>query len=98
MDSNAILKVLLKNSSIKMKELSMNDGVTTIEAEKFEKGTFVNILAPDERLIALPVGLYTLDNGNFLEVIEEGVINYYGKEKPTNSAILKALRNRVIKN
>jgi len=89
---NEILKTLLKNvSNQKMQLLTMNDKVTTIEAERFEKGMYVNIVT-DEKIIALPEGIYELDNKKFLEVVDEGIVNYYGDTKPNENAVLSKLK------
>lgn len=89
---NAILKTLLKNvSNVKMKELTMNDKVTVIQAEKFEKGMYVNIVT-DDRIIALPEGIYELDNKKFLEVVDEGIINSFGEKRPNENAVLSKLK------
>lgn len=52
--------------------MKLDDGVV-IEAESFESGQDVMVVTDDGR-VPLPVGEYTLENGQMLIVEEEGVI------------------------
>lgn len=72
--ANEILKKIgLKAVEVKLETMTLPDGVTTIEAEAFEVGMPVFVVA-DGAQIALPVGEYDLGDGRVLVVIEEGVI------------------------
>lgn len=71
---NSLLKsVGLKAEEIRLEEMKLIDGVTTIEAEVFEVGYPVFIIA-EGASIALPVGEYELEDGNILTVVDEGII------------------------
>ena len=71
---NSLLKsVGLKAEEIRLAEMKLIDGVTTIEAESFEAGQPVFIIA-EGASIALPVGEYELEDGNILVAVEEGII------------------------
>ena len=58
---------------VKFAQMSLDNG-TVLEAEAFEAGNEVFIVNEEER-IALPVGEYTLADGNVLYVAEEGIIS-----------------------
>jgi hypothetical protein len=71
---NEVLKKIgLKAEEIQLAQMMLTDGVTTLEAEAFEAGFPVNIVAEDQ-LIPLPVGEYELEDGRILVVAEEGMI------------------------
>ena len=71
---NTILrKVGLKAVEVKLEQMKLADGVTTIEAELFEAGQPVFVVT-EEATIALPIGEYELEDGRILVCEEEGVI------------------------
>ena len=57
---------------VKFAQMNLENG-TVLEAEAFEAGNEVFIVNEEDR-IALPIGEYTLADGNVLYVAEEGVI------------------------
>lgn len=57
---------------VKFEQMTLENG-TVLEAEAFEAGNEVFIVNEEER-IAVPVGEYTLADGRFLYVTEEGMI------------------------
>jgi len=63
----------LLGMEVKLGTMKLSDGVTVLEAEVFEAGAEVFILAEDQK-IALPVGEYELEDSKMLVVIEEGII------------------------
>jgi hypothetical protein len=72
--ANEILrKIGLKAVEVKLEQMILPDGVTTIEAEVFEAGQPVFVITEDAQ-IALPVGEYELEDGRTLVVVEEGII------------------------
>jgi len=75
MKANELLKKILLEMSKKKVHLGQAtlDNGTVIEAENFEVGAEVFIVTEDER-IPLPVGEYTLEDGEVLVVNEEGLI------------------------
>ncbi len=58
---------------VKLATMKLSDGVTILEAEIFEAGAEVFVVAEDQK-IALPVGEYELEDGKILVVSEEGII------------------------
>lgn len=66
------VKTLL-GMEVKLATMKLSDGVTVIEAEMFEAGAEVFVLAEDQK-IALPVGEYELEDGKILVVQQEGII------------------------
>ena len=64
----------LLGMEVKLGTMKLSDGVTVLEAEMFEAGAEVFILAEDQK-IALPVGEYELEDSRILVVSEEGIIS-----------------------
>ena len=70
---------------VKLAQATLENG-TVIESENFAAGSEVFIVTEDEK-VALPVGEYTLEDGEMLKVEEEGVIASIGKaEEPAEEA------------
>ena len=63
----------LLGMEVKLATMKLSDGVTILEAEMFEAGSEVFVVAEDQK-IALPVGEYELEDGKILVVSEEGMI------------------------
>ena len=63
----------LLGREVKLATMKLSDGMTILEAEVFEAGAEVFIVAEDQK-IALPVGEYELEDSKMLVVIEEGII------------------------
>lgn len=63
----------LLGMEVKLATMKLSDGVTVLEAEAFEAGNEVFVVAEDQK-IALPVGEYELEDGKILVVSEEGMI------------------------
>lgn len=63
----------LLGMEVKLATMKLSDGVTILEAEMFESGSEVFVVAEDQK-IALPVGEYELEDGKILVVSEEGII------------------------
>lgn len=63
----------LLGMEVKLATMKLSDGVTVLEAEMFEAGAEVFVVAEDQK-IALPVGEYELEDGKILVVSEEGII------------------------
>jgi hypothetical protein len=64
----------LLGMEVKLATMKLSDGVTVLEAESFEAGSEVFIVAEDQK-IALPVGEYELEDSRMLVVMEEGIIS-----------------------
>jgi hypothetical protein len=75
---------------VKLAQATLENG-TVIEAENFSKGNEVFIVTEDEK-VPMPVGEYTLEDGEVLMIKEEGVIDSVGakeEEKEEASEELK---------
>ena len=70
---NDITKMLNLSTEVKLEEQKLENG-TIIEAEKFESEQEVFIKTDDEK-VPLPVGMYELEDGKQLIVVDEGIIN-----------------------
>lgn len=66
-----------ETQEVKLAQATLENG-TVIESEDFAIGSEVFIVTDDEK-VALPVGEYTLEDGEQLKVEEEGVIAAIGK-------------------
>ena len=64
------------SEEVKLAQATLENG-TVIESESFEAGSEVFIVTEDEK-VALPVGEYTLEDGEILVVEEEGIIASIG--------------------
>lgn len=64
----------LLGMEVKLATMKLSDGVTVLEAEAFEAGAEVFVVAEDQK-IALPIGEYELEDGRILVVVEEGMIS-----------------------
>ena len=67
------IKTLL-GMEVSLEQMKMADGVTVVEADKFEMDNEVFVVTPDEQKIPVPVGEYELENGMILVVEVEGII------------------------
>ena len=64
---------------VELAQATLENG-TVIESETFEVGSEVFIVTDDEK-VALPVGEYTLEDGEQLVIEEEGIIAAIGKQE-----------------
>jgi hypothetical protein len=58
---------------VKLAQQTLMDGITTIEAEEFAPDYSVGIVTPDGA-VPMPIGEYTLANGDILVIEKEGII------------------------
>jgi hypothetical protein len=65
-----------ETQEVKLAQATLENG-TVIESENFAAGSEVFIVTDDEK-VALPVGEYTLEDGEILKVEEEGIIASIG--------------------
>lgn len=63
-----------ENVEIKMAQIKLIDGVTILEAESFEPGQAVFIVAENGDLIPAPIGEHELEDNTILVIVEEGII------------------------
>ena len=70
------VKTLL-GMEVKLEQMKLDNGAV-IEADAFEVGAEVFVVAEDER-VALPIGDYVMEDGKSLKVAEEGIIAEIGE-------------------
>jgi hypothetical protein len=75
----------LLSMEVKLAQQTLMDGVTTIEAEEFAPDYSVGIVTPDGA-IPMPVGEYTMANGDVLVVETEGIIKSISPEATEEAA------------
>ena len=75
------------SEEVKLAQATLENG-TVIESEDFAAGSEVFIVTEDEK-VALPVGEYTLEDGEILVVEEEGIIASIGaaEEAPAEEEV-----------
>lgn len=60
---------------IEMAQMKLVDGVTILEAESFEPGQAVFIVAENGDMIPAPIGEHELEDNTILVIVEEGIIS-----------------------
>ena len=71
-DTADIVENIEQSQVVELAQAKLENG-TVLEAEAFESGNEVFILTDDEK-VAVPVGEYTMEDGQILVVSEEGII------------------------
>ena len=84
----------LLGMEVKLATMKLSDGVTILEAEVFEAGAEVFVVAEDQK-IALPVGEYELEDGKILVVSEEGMIAEIKEMEAEEEAPMEAPESEV---
>ncbi len=74
----------IETEEVKLAQATLENG-TVIEAEEMAEGKEVFIVTEDEK-VALPVGEYTLEDGQALIVEEEGIIASIGEAQEEEEA------------
>ena len=75
----------LLSMEVKLSQQTLMDGVTTVEAEEFAPDYSIGIVTP-EGAIPMPIGEYTLENGDVLVVETEGIIKSIAPEAAEEAA------------
>jgi len=75
-DALNTLKTFL-GMEVKLEQMMLVDGVTTIEFDILEADQNVNIVNEEDR-VPLPIGEYELQDGQILKVLEDGIIGEVG--------------------
>jgi hypothetical protein len=78
-DALNTLKTFL-GMEVKLEQMMLVDGVTTIEFDILEAGQPVAIVNEEDR-IPLPIGEYELQDGQLLKVLEDGIIGEIGAKQ-----------------
>lgn len=71
-DTADIVENIEQSQVVELAQAKLENG-TVLEAEAFESGNEIFILTDDEK-VALPIGEYTMEDGQILVVEEEGII------------------------
>jgi len=71
-DTADIVENIEQSQVVELAQAKLDNG-TVLEAEAFEAGNEIFILTDDEK-VAVPVGEYTMEDGQILVVSEEGII------------------------
>lgn len=71
-DTADIVENIEQSQVVELAQAKLDNG-TVLEAEAFESGNEIFILTDDEK-VAVPVGEYTMEDGQILVVEEEGII------------------------
>lgn len=74
-----ILNITSETKEIQLAQATLENG-TVVESDNFETGEEIFIVTEDEK-VAMPVGDYTLEDGEKLIVKEEGIIASVGVEE-----------------
>jgi len=78
-DALNTLKTFL-GMELKLEQMMLVDGVTTIEFDILEAGQSIMIVNEEDR-VPLPIGEYELQDGQILKVLEDGVIGEIGAKQ-----------------
>jgi regulator of replication initiation timing len=73
------LRVLLsiEPTEVKLEKATLKDGITIVEADSFAVDSPIFIVTENGDQIPMPIGVYELEDGSIIEVIEDGVIGVY---------------------
>ena len=78
----------VEDTKVELATAQLENG-TTVEAEAFEAGNEIFIVTEDEK-VALPVGEYTLEDGNKLTIEQEGIIASIGEAETEETEEVEA--------
>lgn len=67
------VKLKLEEMEVKLAQMKLADGVTVLEFDSLEVGKEIFIVSENGN-VPLPIGEYELEDGQMLEVYEEGII------------------------
>jgi hypothetical protein len=67
------VKLKLEEMEIKLAQMKLADGVTVLEFDSLEVGKEIFIVSENGN-VPLPIGEYELEDGNMLEIYEDGII------------------------
>lgn len=92
MKANEVLNRVkeLLGMEVKLATMKLSDGVTILEAEVFDAGAEVFIVAEDGQKIPLPVGEYELEDMKVLVVAQEGIIAEIKEAAPQEEVMPEA--------
>ena len=85
----------VEETKVELATAQLENG-TTVEAEAFKAGNEIFIVTEDEK-VALPVGEYTLEDGNKLTIEEEGIIASIGEAETEETEEVEATADYATK-
>ena len=85
----------VEETKVELATAQLENG-TTVEAEAFEAGNEIFIVTEDEK-VALPVGEYTLEDGNKLTIEQEGIIASIGEAETEETEEVEAAADYATK-
>ena len=85
----------VEETKVELATAQLENG-TTVEAEAFEAGNEIFIVTEDEK-VALPVGEYTLEDGQSLIIEEEGIIASIGEAETEETEEVEAAEDYATK-
>ena len=92
-DALNTLKTFL-GMEVKLEQMMLVDGVTTIEFDILEAGQSIMIVNEEDR-VPLPIGEYELQDGQILKVLEDGVIGEIGAKQEEEPATEEVVEEEV---
>ena len=75
---------ILLGLEVKLEQMKLDNGAV-LEAEVFEAGAEVFVVADEER-VAVPIGEYVMEDGMTMKVVEEGIIAEIGEASEEEEA------------
>jgi hypothetical protein len=67
------VKLKLEQMEVKLAQMKLSDGVTVLEFDALEVGKEIFIVSENGN-VPMPIGEYELEDGNMLEIYEDGII------------------------
>ena len=67
------VKLKLEQMEVKLAQMKLADGVTVLEFDSLEVGKEIFIVSENGN-VPMPIGEYELEDGNMLEIYEDGII------------------------
>ena len=83
------VKLKLEEMEIKLAQMKLADGVTVLEFDSLEVGKEIFIVSENGN-VPLPIGEYELEDGQMLEVYEDGIIGEVAAKEEEKAPIEEA--------
>jgi hypothetical protein len=80
------VKLKLEQMDVKLAKMKLADGVTVLEFDALEVGKEVFIVSENGN-VTMPIGEYELEDGNMLEIYEDGIIGEVASKEDEQSPI-----------
>lgn len=83
------VKLKLEEMEVKLAQMKLADGVTVLEFDSLEVGKEVFIVSENGN-VPLPIGEYELEDGNMLEIYEDGIIGEVASKEEEQAPVEEA--------